>query len=182
MADTTPIYAFSIPTVGGDTDLWGGFLNANWNLLEDILSGTGQLNGVDMINAVIHAVTADIDTATILAGSIQADASSSFSAPLILTGAPSEGVQALTTASPAVNPASGGPICSWVPSNGNNTPAITLTEGQYVTLHILAGTGTYVWAGVTWLNGAPAIVPSTVNVVEFFMINGTIFGAYVGAV
>lgn len=48
---TTTNYSFTKPTVGGDTDAWGGFLNVNWDALDALLSGTGSVDGVDIINA-----------------------------------------------------------------------------------------------------------------------------------
>ena len=40
MATTTTTYSFQKPTVGGDEDLWGGYLNANWDKADDLLDGT----------------------------------------------------------------------------------------------------------------------------------------------
>jgi hypothetical protein len=41
MPTPTTNYSFSIPTVGADDELWGGFLNANWTALDTLLfSGT----------------------------------------------------------------------------------------------------------------------------------------------
>ena len=40
MATTTTTYSFQKPTVGGDEDLWGGYLNANWDKTDDLLDGT----------------------------------------------------------------------------------------------------------------------------------------------
>ena len=40
MATTTTTYSFQKPTVGGDEDAWGGYLNANWDSVDDLLDGT----------------------------------------------------------------------------------------------------------------------------------------------
>jgi len=37
---TTTTYSFQKPTVGGDEDAWGGYLNANWDSVDDLLDGT----------------------------------------------------------------------------------------------------------------------------------------------
>lgn len=38
MADpVTPNYSFNLPTVGGDDNVWGDFLNANWSSIDTIL-------------------------------------------------------------------------------------------------------------------------------------------------
>lgn len=41
MADpVTPAKGFTLPTVGGDTGVWGGYTNNNWGLLDTVLGGT----------------------------------------------------------------------------------------------------------------------------------------------
>ena len=40
MATNTTTYSFQKPTVGGDEDAWGGYLNANWDSVDDLLDGT----------------------------------------------------------------------------------------------------------------------------------------------
>ena len=40
MPTTTTTYSFQKPTVGGDEDAWGGYLNANWDSVDDLLDGT----------------------------------------------------------------------------------------------------------------------------------------------
>jgi len=61
MADNTPSYSFSLPTVGGDSDLWGGFLNGNWTQLDALLDGTTPLNNVELTNATVHATELNAD-------------------------------------------------------------------------------------------------------------------------
>ena len=39
MATNTTNYSWSKPTVGGDEDAWGGFLNGNWDSLDTLLGG-----------------------------------------------------------------------------------------------------------------------------------------------
>lgn len=43
MADTSTNFAFLLPIVGGDINVWGGFLNTNFEQLDDLLYGTGQI-------------------------------------------------------------------------------------------------------------------------------------------
>ena len=40
MPTTTTTYSFQKPVVGGDEDLWGGYLNSNWDKADDLLDGT----------------------------------------------------------------------------------------------------------------------------------------------
>lgn len=48
MASNTATYSFLLPTVGGDTNLWGGYLNSNWEDLDDLLDGTSPVSGIDI--------------------------------------------------------------------------------------------------------------------------------------
>jgi len=38
MALQTPIHGFDLPTIGGDVDIWGDFLNTNWSDLDTLLA------------------------------------------------------------------------------------------------------------------------------------------------
>lgn len=40
MPTTTTTFSFNKPTVGGDEDAWGGYLNGNWDSVDDLLDGT----------------------------------------------------------------------------------------------------------------------------------------------
>ena len=51
MPTTTTNYSWNKPTVGGDEDAWGGYLNGNWDSLDTLLGGVtatefGYLDGV----------------------------------------------------------------------------------------------------------------------------------------
>jgi hypothetical protein len=48
MATSTTTYAFLKPAVGGDTNLWGGYLNDNLDDLDDLLDGTAPVSGIDI--------------------------------------------------------------------------------------------------------------------------------------
>jgi len=48
MATTTTTYSFQKPTVGGDEDAWGGYLNGNWDAIDDLLDGTTPVTGIDI--------------------------------------------------------------------------------------------------------------------------------------
>lgn len=40
MPASTTNYSWNLPTVGGDEDSWGGYLNSNWTALDTLLGGT----------------------------------------------------------------------------------------------------------------------------------------------
>jgi hypothetical protein len=69
MPTTTTNYSWNKPTVGGDEDAWGGFLNGNWDALDTLLGGvtntefeildgatvtTAELNYVDGVTSAIQ--------------------------------------------------------------------------------------------------------------------------------
>jgi len=57
MATQTPVFSFNLPTVGQDADVWGTLLNANWTLVESILTGSTTLTGLDLTGATIAATS-----------------------------------------------------------------------------------------------------------------------------
>lgn len=53
MPANTPSYNFYLPTVGGDTNAWGGYLNSNWSDVDDLLDGTTPVSGIDINGGTI---------------------------------------------------------------------------------------------------------------------------------
>ena len=53
MATNTTTYSFQKPTVGGDEDAWGGYLNGNWDSIDDLLDGTTPVTGIDINSGAI---------------------------------------------------------------------------------------------------------------------------------
>jgi hypothetical protein len=60
MATQTPNYAFDMPLVGGDENVWGTFLNANWSSLDAILKNQETVAGTKV------AKEGDIMTGTLV--------------------------------------------------------------------------------------------------------------------
>lgn len=56
MPSTTTTYSFQKPTVTGDEDDWGGYLNANWDALDDLLDGTTVIDGGPVIEDTMTIV------------------------------------------------------------------------------------------------------------------------------
>lgn len=78
------------------------------------------------------------------------------------------------------------------PSNGtiqyktltaNTTFTENLSDGEYVTLMIDDGAAyTVTWPTTTWVGGSPPTLETTgYNVIELWHVNGTLYGAFVGA-
>lgn len=53
MATSTTSYSFNLPTVGSDVDLWGDYLNSNWEDIDDLLDGTTPVDGIDIDGGTI---------------------------------------------------------------------------------------------------------------------------------
>jgi hypothetical protein len=79
MVTTTTVYGFQKPTVAGDEDDWGGYLNNNIDKYESILTGnttitslvitTADINGGTLDNVVIGGTTAAAITGTTITAS-----------------------------------------------------------------------------------------------------------------
>ena len=69
MPTTTTNYSWNKPTVGGDEDAWGGYMNGNWDSVDTLLGGvtnsefsvlsgltasTTELNYVDGVTSAIQ--------------------------------------------------------------------------------------------------------------------------------
>ena len=72
MPTTTTNYSWKKPSVGGDEDAWGGFLNSNWDSLDTLLGGVTNtefeiLDGATVTTAELNildgvtATTAEIN-------------------------------------------------------------------------------------------------------------------------
>ena len=62
MPTTTTNYSWNKPTVGGDEDAWGGYLNGNWDSLDTLLGGVttaelAVLNGATVTTAELNYVS-----------------------------------------------------------------------------------------------------------------------------
>ena len=78
MVTTTTVYSFQKPDVSGDEDAWGGYLNANIDKYESILTGnttitslvitTADINGGTLDNVVIGGSTPAAITGTAITG------------------------------------------------------------------------------------------------------------------
>lgn len=92
MPANTTTYSFYKPTVGGDSNAWGGYLNSNWDDVDDLLDGTTPVNGIDIDGGSIDgtpigAAAASTGAFTTLTASTSASAptvtgTTSFTSPI----------------------------------------------------------------------------------------------------
>ena len=64
MPTTTTTYTFNKPTVGGDEDAWGGYLNGNWDSIDDLLDGTTPVTGIDINSGSIDGTAIGASSAS----------------------------------------------------------------------------------------------------------------------
>jgi len=155
MATNTTTYSFQKPTVGGDDNNWGTYLNQNWDDVDDLLDGTSTVTGMAITNAALTTP--------------------------IITGTPTEDVYAISGTSVNIEPDNGS-IQTWTLS-GNSAAAVTaMAAGQAVTLMVNDGTAyTITWSGVSWVGGsAPTLATSNYTVIELWKVGSTVYGVHVG--
>ena len=56
MPGSTTNYSWNLPTVGGDEDAWGGYLNNNWSDLDTLLGGTNAIEFAILDGATVTTV------------------------------------------------------------------------------------------------------------------------------
>jgi len=59
MVAYTTTYSFAKPTVGDDEDVWGGYLNGNFDTLESLLKGTTALTAISVTGNITVGGTVD---------------------------------------------------------------------------------------------------------------------------
>ena len=74
MATDTTNYSFKKPTVSGDSGVWGGYLNDNWESTDQLLGGESPITGIDINsgtidNATVGAATPNTGAFTTLSAS-----------------------------------------------------------------------------------------------------------------
>ena len=80
-----------------------------------------------------------------------------------------------------INPANG--TIQYKTLSADTTFTESLSDGDYVTLMIDDGTAyTITWPTITWVGGtAPTLEPTGYNIIELWQVNGTVYGAFIGA-
>ena len=82
---TTPTYGFTLPTVGGDINLWGGYLNTNFTSLDGLLDGTAtiapDLSSFKVAGTLITATAAELNYTDGVTSNIQTQLDNKDSLP-----------------------------------------------------------------------------------------------------
>jgi hypothetical protein len=157
MPNTTTSYSFNKPVVGGDDNTWGGYLNSNWDSVDNLLDGTSTVTGMSITNAALTTPT--------------------------LTGTPTEDVYAISGTSYNVEPDNGS-IQTWTLSGNSSVSATNMAVGQAITLMVNDGSGyTISWTGVTFVGGsAPTLATSGYSVIAIWKVASGVYASYVGDV
>lgn len=149
-------------TVGGATGPAGSGLA---NVVDDT---TPQLGGNLDLNGNNITGTGNLD----VTGSTTTDS-------LIVDGSIEEQQYNLTGT--VIDPANG--TIQYKTLSANTTFTESLSDGEYVILMIDDGTAyTITWPTITWVGGsAPTLETTGYNVINVWQVNGTLYGAFVGA-
>lgn len=177
---TTTNYSFELPTVSGDDDAWGTKLNSNWSDLDDLLSGTGSVDGVVIINGNITATSfalsgsGTITDATITADQLTVDGTALFNEEI------AEKKHTVTGTSPTLDPGNG-PRQKWT-LTANSSFSTSLADGESMTLIVSTAGFDLTFPTMEWLGGVePTLDASNPNWIVLTNESGTIVGSYAGA-
>jgi hypothetical protein len=89
-------------------------------------------------------------------------------------------VETITGTSPTIS-TTGGEIKVWVLTD-DATLALTLTPGEALTLHVTLDSHALTLPSIRWPDGiAPTLHATDENVIEFWAVGASVYGAYVGA-
>ena len=164
MPTSTTSYSFQKPVFGGDTSTWGGFLNGNWDDVDDLLDGTTPVVGIDINSgsidgAPIGATSASTGAFTTLTASGSVTfASGTFSGTLGVTGnttlgtVSSSGLATLNAADITNNATVGGTL-----GVTGNSSLSTLSSSGLATLDSAAVTNNLTVSGNLGVGGAPSV-------------------------
>jgi len=64
MPTNTTTYSLQKPTVGGDEDAWGGYINSNLDAIDDLLDGTTPVTGIDINSGAIDGTAIGANSAS----------------------------------------------------------------------------------------------------------------------
>lgn len=170
---TTTNYTFTLPTVGADDDAWGGYLNANWTKIDDILNNSNTLK-IDLDNYTVDGITITNNDAGSNPVTINVE-TMTFEGEIIET------VHALATSGTVTLDPTNGTIQT-IAMTGNVTLSSSLASGEFITLRITSvGSDTVSFPTMEWIGGsAPVLSGTGTNWVHLWNVGGTLYGSFIG--
>jgi hypothetical protein len=184
MPATTINYSWNKPTVGGDEDAWGGYLNGNWDSLDTLLGGVTSAEFAILDGATVTTVELNYSDITTLGTSeaskvVTADANGDvlFSEE-IKAKSYNETAASLSGTTPSVDCEIGNVF--YLSTAGNTTftfsnPPATGTAYGFTLKITAGGTHTLTWpASVDWAGGTAPDAPASgeTDVLVFFTHDG----------
>lgn len=182
MADTTTTnYGFTKPEVGASDDTWGTKLNGNWDAVDALL------NGGDPISAKLAEGAWSIGATTVTATGAELNLLDGVTA---LVTASSTDTFTNKTIRDTVYALSGTALAA---TNGqvqtktlaaNTTFTDSLSSGDAIVLMLEAGASyTVTYPTMTWVTSAGNAAPTLTakDVLVFWKVSSTLYGAYVGS-